>query len=119
LRKALQSGDADARALVNECHPRPNEAIARASLADAQLVTARSYGFASWSTLKQHLAAIEPFIWNPPRIAGQPSPADALPHLACLDYDNWERSNPDKARRLLADHPEIARATIYNAAAVG
>src|SRR3989442_15969783 len=95
LRKALQAGDADARALVSEFHPRASDVLARASLADAQLVTARSYGFASWTTLKQHLAAIEPFIWNPPPIAVQPpSPAAALPHLACLDYDRWDRTNP-------------------------
>jgi ankyrin repeat protein len=120
LRKALQSGDPDARALVNEFHPRAHQVIARPSLADAQLATARSYGFTSWARLKQHLLAIEPFVWSPPALPERPvSPAEAFARLACLDYATWDRSNRDKARRLLADHPEIARANVYNGAAAG
>ncbi len=39
--------------------------------------------------------------------------------LACLIYGDWHRSNPAKARRLLADHPELSRADIYTASATG
>jgi ankyrin repeat protein len=120
LRDAVRAGDADARALVREFHPRAERALARGSLADAQLVTARSYGFASWPRLRQHLAAIEPFVWNPPApLSGSAPLADVFVRLACLVYGDWHRSNPAKAQRLLADHPELARADIYCAAAAG
>jgi hypothetical protein len=66
LRNAVRTGDAEALARVREFHPHANGAIARFSLADAQLVVARSYEFASWARLKQHLIEIEPFFWNPP-----------------------------------------------------
>ena len=62
LQKAARVGDPDALARVNEFHPRA--AGARWTLADAQLVTARSYGFTSWTTLKEYFAAIEPLVWS-------------------------------------------------------
>ncbi len=119
LRKAVRAGDAAALALVAEHHPRASRATEPFSLADAQLVTARSYGFASWTRLKQHLAAIGPFIWNPPPRDAGGSLVDVFLGLACLDYGTWHRSNPDKARRLLEEHPELAHADIYTAAVVG
>ncbi len=120
LRKAVRSGDAGAGAQVREFHPRAHEAITLFSLSDAQLVTARSYGFASWTKLKQYLTAIEPFVWNPPQPADDPGPlVDVFIKLACLNYGAWHRSNPAKARRLLTEHPELAQASIYSAAAAG
>ena len=120
LRNAVRSGDADALAQVNEFHPRARDAVARFSLADAQLVTARAYGFASWTKLKQHLAVIEPFVWNtPPPPDDASSLVDVCIRLACLVYGAWHRSNPAKAHRLLDEHPELAHADIYTAAATG
>jgi ankyrin repeat protein len=119
LRDALRAGDAVALAQVAEFHPRANEATSRFTLADAQLVTARSYGFASWVKLTRHLAEIEPFIWNPPPLPDPKSRVDVFIRLACLTYAGWHRSNPTKALRMLADDPELARADIYTAAAVG
>jgi hypothetical protein len=58
LRRAVQARDAEARARVNEFHPRTHQALPRFTLAHAQLVTARSYGFTSWTKLKQHLLEI-------------------------------------------------------------
>ena len=96
------------------------DAVADFSLGDAQLVTARSYGFASWAKLKEHLAVVQPFVWNPPEAAADPRiPADVFIRLACLTYGEWHRSNPERARRLLEDHPEIPAASIYTAAAAG
>jgi ankyrin repeat protein len=120
LRRAVRAGDADALAQVNELHPRAEEALARFSLSDAQLVTARTYTFASWTALKQHLTAIEPFVWNPPPPLGESaSDVDRYIRLACLIYGDWHRSNPAKARRLLAEHPALSRADIYTASATG
>src|SRR4029450_4633649 len=72
LHEAVRDGNADARARVKECHPRATGAGAHWTLADAQLVTARSYGFASWTNLKEYVVAIEPFVWStpPPRDPG-------------------------------------------------
>ncbi len=66
--KASMAGDADALAQVRAHHPRGGEALTGFSLSDAQLVTARLYGFPTWTQLKRHLAVIEPFVWNPPPI---------------------------------------------------
>ena len=49
LRASVRSGDADALARVTEFHPRGDRVAPQFSLADAQLVIARSYGFASWT----------------------------------------------------------------------
>jgi ankyrin repeat protein len=117
LRDAVRSGDPDAIALAAEHHPRAARGVHPFSLADAQLVTARSYGFASWVRLKRHLTAIEPFVWNPPPPTG--AIEDAFVRLACLFYGSWHRSNPDKALRLLRDRPALASADICTAAAAG
>jgi hypothetical protein len=57
LLAAWRSGDQQALARVREGHPRGDRltAMGRYSLADAQLVVAREYGFASWARLVQHL----------------------------------------------------------------
>jgi ankyrin repeat protein len=118
LRAAVLSGDDAAVVRVKEFHPRADRAIRRFSLADAQLATARSYGFASWTKLKQHLAEIEPFVWNGPPPPNPDSHADVFIRLACLTYTDTHPS-PVRARRMLTDHSEIARASIYTAAAAG
>jgi ankyrin repeat protein len=120
LRNGVRAGDADAIAQVREFHPRTAEVVGRFSLSDAQVVTARAYGFASWTRLKEHLTDIEPLVWNPPPSPDPRAPlVDVFVGLACLTYGNWHRSNAEKARRLLAQQPELAAANIYTAAAVG
>jgi len=121
LHKAAQAGDAAALAQVAEFHPRAADAVRRFLLSDAQLVTARTYGFSTWAALKHHLAAIEPFVWNEPPAPGGDAPvADLFVSLACLTYGKaWHRSNPSRAARLLEDHPDLTRASVYAAAAAG
>jgi GNAT superfamily N-acetyltransferase len=59
LQRRVRAGDPDAVAAVGEFHPRltalsgNSAALARFSLADAQLVIARQYGFASWTRLRR------------------------------------------------------------------
>jgi ankyrin repeat protein len=118
LRRAVQARDDDALARVNEFHPRTHQALLRFTLADAQLVTARSYGFTSWAKLKQHLLEITPFVWTAPAAPDPDSRVDVFVRLACLTYTGVHPS-PARARRLLADHPDIAQASIYTASAVG
>ncbi len=98
--------------------PHADQVLSRFTLADAQLVTARSHGFTSWAKLKQHLVEITPFVWNAPSAPDPDSRVDVFVRLACLTYTGVHPS-PARARRLLADHPEIARASIYTAAAAG
>lgn len=119
LRGSVRAGVPDPIAAVKEFHPRADRAIARFSLADAQLVTARSYGFASWTKLKQHLSAIEPFVWNPPPVPEAASAVDVFVRLACLTYADWHPADAARAYRMLADNPALAHADIYTAAAVG
>jgi hypothetical protein len=119
LLTAVRAGDAEALALVREFHPRAQTGVAHLSLIDAQLVTARSYGFASWAKLKQHLIAIKPYVWNPPASAEPTALPDRFVRFACLDYGGWHRSNAEKARQLLTEHPDVSIANVYTAAASG
>lgn len=119
LRNAVRAGDADALAQAMEFHPRAHQAIPRFSLADAQLVTARSYGFVSWPKLKQHLAGIEPFFWKPAPAADPTSRVDVFIRLACVTYLDWDPSNTARANRMLLDDPDLATANIYTASAAG
>ncbi|TCO59727.1 ankyrin repeat domain-containing protein [Actinocrispum wychmicini] len=54
LLAAWQAGDDQAVTRVRQSHPR-GERLERVRLADAQVVVAREYGFASWARLVQHL----------------------------------------------------------------
>ncbi len=119
LHTAVLAREVRALGEVEEFHPRATNAIGEFSLTDAQFVTARSYGFASWTKLKQHLAAIGPFIWKPMSLPDPKSPSDVFVRLACLTYTGWHPSNTARALGMLTEDPELARANIYAAAAVG
>src|SRR5262245_59250192 len=56
LLRAYQAGDASARQRIARNVPQPVGAVA--SLAQAQFVLAREYGFASWVKLKLHVEAV-------------------------------------------------------------
>jgi ankyrin repeat protein len=69
LLKRQQAADSEALTRIRENHPRWRDlsqkqgkeklATSLFSLADAQLVIAREYGFASWSTLQSHVKTLE------------------------------------------------------------
>jgi hypothetical protein len=117
----VRAGTAQAIDQAREFHPHADTAIGDFSLSDAQLVTARHYGFASWPKLKQALDVVDEFIWDPPEdpAAEEGSAVDRFVRLACLNYGNWHPSYAERARRVLAENPEISRADIYAAATVG
>ena len=119
LRQAVAAGDAGARVLVMEFHPHAERAPTRFSLTDAQLVTARAYGFASWAKLKPHLTEVEPLIWNAPSPPDPAEPVDVFVRLACMTYSDWHESNPEKARRKLVEHSGLVDSNIYAASAAG
>ena len=91
LRKSARVGDVEALALVREFHPHAAETLKNFRLADAQLVVARMYGFPSWARLKQHLAVVQEFMWDPPSDPNAPSASliDRFLRLGCLNYGNW------------------------------
>ena len=85
------------------------------TLAAAQLAIAREHGFPSWPRMKAFIEAARPFVWNPPE--PQASVEDEFLRHACVDYAGWTLARAAEARRMLAEHPEIAQANIYTAAA--
>jgi ankyrin repeat protein len=65
LLKLQQTADSEALTRIRENHPRwknllqEQAAVSPFALADAQMVIAREYGFASWSKLQSHVKALE------------------------------------------------------------
>jgi hypothetical protein len=115
LRDLARAGVPGALDLVAEYHPKGAHPV---TLTGAQLVVARHNGFASWARLKQHLEMIERYRRSPDEVEQVSGAADEFLAFACLrfggddDPSRWER-----AARVLAAHPELARSSIHVAAA--
>ncbi|MEL7258989.1 MAG: hypothetical protein AAFN80_14255, partial [Pseudomonadota bacterium] len=84
------------------------------SLQQAQLVIARGHGFSSWARLKAHVEGV------------QDHSGDTLTNrfldlvtVAYGDVPNFGPKRFEEAAALLDEHPEIAEANIYTAAAIG
>lgn len=128
LQRRVRSGDAEAIALVREFDPGADlERVEEFPLTSAQLVTARSYGFASWRRLRalvdvvrEHSRWPEPAPDDVPDVEDDPDAlADRFLRLACLSYTHDRPQHTRWARELLADHPEVATASIHTMATVG
>ncbi len=131
FQRAVRSGDHGAAAVVNEFHPRlPSAApgspeLAAFTRADAQLVVARQFGFASWPRLKAHLELVERYARSPHEqpvggpLEDERSIVDEFLRLACLTYGDDDSERPRRARALLDEHPWLERATIHTIAATG
>ena len=117
LQRAVRRGEP---AALRRVHDHGLEGGAGFPLSSAHLVVARTYGFASWPRLKQHVDAVTRYRWDPPTdsgpVAGE-SPADRLCRLACLTYtgadgpDRWEQ-----AAALLAADPSLVHGDVRAAA---
>src|SRR5215469_15143791 len=116
LRDLSRAGLQGALDLVGAHHPDGPHAV---SLAGAQFVVARHYGFASWAALRQHVTAIEHYRRAPDEVEGGAGQfADEFLTLACLRYGGDDSpSRWHRAARLLTEHPEITRASVHAAAA--
>ena len=130
LQQAVRSSDPQALTRLREHHPRlaalPDDAPALRALkrSDAQLALAREYGFTSWPKLREHVAIVERYTRRPHLAPSQPDAdgranADELLRLACLRYGGDRSEDRDRARELLAAHPELATTSIHTMAAVG
>lgn len=118
LLRQVRAGDPAAVARAAEFHPVRN-------LADAQLVVARSYGFASWPRLTRHLDLVTRYSRSPHRqqIGGPlDTPAqrsDEFLRLATLHYGQDDPAHHREAARLLAAYPEIALSNLYTMVVAG
>ena len=119
LQRGLREGEASSLALAREFHPRFVERAESFGLSDAQLIVARSYGYASWPKLKAYVETITAFTRNPGRVPPQDDPAEEFLRLACLTYGGDDLSQPARAAEMLHSDPSLAGRSIYTAAAVG
>jgi ankyrin repeat protein len=125
LQRRVRAGDEEAIGLVRRFHPRA-DGVDRAGFrwADAQLVVARGYGFASWTALRRHLAVVEMYGRSPhevPLAVDEAAAPDAhrLLRLGCLVYGGDDLGRHAEARALLAARPELSGTDVWTAAAAG
>ncbi|HEY3512862.1 ankyrin repeat domain-containing protein [Kribbella sp. NPDC051137] len=118
LLKGVRAQDDDAVALAAEFHPVQ-------TLADAQLVIARSYGFPSWPRIVRHLELVDHYSRSPHRQSiGGPldtpeQRADEFLRLATLHYGEDDPARQRSARDLLERFPDIAQSNIYTQVVCG
>ena len=99
LLKRQQAADSEALARIRESHPRyanlgkERAAASPFALADAQLVIAKEYGFASWSKLQSHVKTLE----------AASSTAETVESLR----DAAGRGDLARLNALLEAHPEL------------
>ncbi len=104
LRRAHRNGSPSAAARILTHHPRLRGRTVRDaqeaafSLADAQLVVAREYGFESWTVLKRHVAISRRLV----HMRTHPGFADAI--------EAFDRGDLDRLRVLLSQDPTLVRA---------
>src|ERR1700735_4658964 len=117
VRDLARAGVPGALDLVAEHHPKGAHPV---TLTGAQLVVARHYDFASWARLRQYLEMIERYRRSPDEVDQASGAADEFLAFACLRFGgDDEPSRWERAARMLAAHPELARSSIYVAAAAG
>jgi ankyrin repeat protein len=117
LRDFSRAGLHGALDLVGAHHPDGPHPV---SLAGAQFVVARHYGFASWAALRQHVTAIERYRRAPDEVNSSDADqfADEFLTLACLRYGGDDSpSRWHRAAQLLTEHPEITLGSVHAAAA--
>lgn len=131
FQRAVRAGDSGAADVVREFHPRLTDAtpgsaeLAGFSRADAQLVIARRFGFASWPKLRAHLETVGRYTRSPhSQPTGQPTGderavMDEFLRLACLTYGGDDPARWKQAREMLSAHPQLGRASIHTIAATG
>jgi ankyrin repeat protein len=115
LRDQARGGAPAALDLVGAHHPDGAHPV---SLAGAQLVLARRYGFSSWAALKRHVQVVERYRRAPDTVDEAGTLADQFLLYACLRYGRDDAATRwRRAAWLLAQHPEITRTSVPAAAA--
>jgi len=114
LQRRVRAGGPDALATVGEFHPRPaavtgeSPGLAGFSLADAQLIIARQYGFASWARLRRSVAVVIRPVASPRELARAFELIGAR-RAPALEQDRYFLQ---LARRLPADRPLMLAAEL-------
>ena len=121
FQRQVRGGDQGASAQAAQLDPstRPGPDY---PLSSAQLVTARSYGFASWPRLRAHVELIRQLSRFPepaPEAPDAEQSAERLLQLATLNYTQDADTAIAEGSRLLDRHPELATADVYTMAATG
>ena len=122
LQRSVQSGDAAARELFAASHPRASEVLAREGgpkLSDAQLATARLYGFPSWPRMAEIVEEIVLWTRNPHQVEASDNEVDEFLRLACLTYGGDDLARHARASEMVRANPAVSEASIHAAAAAG
>ena len=131
FQRAVRAGDPGAAAVVNEFHPRlgsaqpGSPALDAFTRADAQLVVARQFGFASWPKLKAHLELVADYARSPHHepvggpLADKGEIVDEFLRLVTLNYGDDDPDRLVRAEALLFEHDWLATANVYTIAATG
>jgi ankyrin repeat protein/ketosteroid isomerase-like protein len=131
FQRAVRAGDPGAAVIVNEFHPRLGSATPGSpeldafSRADAQLVVARQFGFASWPKLKAHLELVADYARSPHHepvggpLADEGEIVDEFLRLVTLNYGDDDPDRLARADALLFEHDWLSTANIYTIAATG
>lgn len=122
LVKNHRSGDPAAIQLITQYHPKfrsiPSADVPSASfiLADAQLIIARRHGFESWTKFARQVESIR----RERSALLSTDPVAAFIEAACVPVDGYHGDGTlEGAESILAEHPEVASASIYTAAILG
>jgi len=122
LQRSVQSGDPESRELFEALHPRGADALpadGNPKLADAQLATARLYGFASWPRMTEIVGEIVRWTRRPHRVEASDNDGDEFLLLACLTYGGDDIERPQRAQAMLVANADLAASGIHAAAAAG
>jgi ankyrin repeat protein len=116
LQRAVRRGEPAALTRVSRWHPDPPPS-GWFPLTAAQLVLARQHGFASWARMRRYVQIVTARAWTPCQPPpGDESLADRFLRLACLTYSDDQPADRVAAARLLAEHPELPRHSLFAAA---
>lgn len=127
FQRQVRAGEAAALDTVRTFHPRP-EAVpdpAAFRLADAQLVLARRYGFPSWVALRRKVEVVAEYGRSPHKVVladearTTEERAERMLRLGCLVYGGDDLDRHAEASAMLAASPELARTSVFAAAAAG
>lgn len=118
LQRGVRSADPQATDAVRRHHPRPDIAMARLHLHDAQLTIARSYGFSGWPALVGYLDVAAELAFDPSRIdEAALGMADRFCALASLRYDHTDAPPRwQAAANIIIANPDVPQHHIWSAA---
>jgi len=133
--RAIESRNSDALDTLRRWHPRfrklsaeqladqpsaeISDQLSAITLADAQLVLARSHAFPSWPKFAAHIETVDTLrtLEDPAIPADLRDPESLFLHFASVELHGWHGSGSlQQSNLILARYPHVATASIYSAA---